>query len=406
MKLRSQYIVLSILAFFLGFVPACVDPYGINIKGSKGNLIVEGTLNNLNEQGGIRIARTDPQSEFISSEFSKTIFTLSQEQFPETGALVSVVVNGAETIFLSEVSPGFYKYPDNFKGEIGNSYQLKISRTNGDNYSSSLDKMLPVAPIDNYFEEFNPDGTGIRTTNGQQLASNDIYVDYSDPANEQNFYQWEWTSWELKQYCATCRQGRYNQYEIEEGVNTGDCFRDLILNPNDVYDYTCQESSWQIFRNSEILIFSDAFTNGQPQKAKRVAQIPLYQSNPCLVSIRQSSLQANAYRYFKLLEDQAINTGTLADTPPAPIRGNVFNDEDDTEPVLGYFVVSAAAEERINLSRSNARGGVINGLFFVLNNREAILEPTSSERIDIPLALCKETENTTSIMPKGWRFGR
>lgn len=396
----------SILVVLVLLTISCVDPYGVTIKGSRGYLIVEGTLNDLEEQDGIRIARTDPSSEFLSSEFSKTIFTRSQEQFPETKAIVTIIINGTETIALAEVDDGFYKYPVGFRGIVGNSYQLNIKRANGDSYSSTIDQMLPVAPFENVFEEFNPEGTGTPTNSGILLASNDFYVDFNDPPGEQNFYKWEWTSWELKEYCATCQQGRYNPYEIEEGVLTGDCFRDLTLEFSTVYDYYCQESSWRIFRNTDLLLFADSFTDGQTQKAKKVAQIPLYQSNPALVSIRQASLQPNAYRYFKLLEDQSINTGTLADTPPAPIRGNIYNDADDREIVLGYFVVSSVYEERINLSRSNSRGGRINGLFFIENNRDPILEPVSPERIDIPLALCKETANTTSIQPRGWRFGR
>ncbi|MDZ7935097.1 MAG: DUF4249 family protein [Emticicia sp.] len=157
-----------------------------------------------------------------------------------------------------------------------------------------------------------------------------------------------------------------------------------------MFDYTCGTSCWDIFYSSDINIFSDIFTDGQLQKNKLVAQIPLYQSNQCLVGIQQMSLSPNAFRYFKLIQDQSINTGTLADTPPAPIKSNVYNKDDAGELVLGYFSVSSVYEQKYMLTRKNATGAGLNALFLTKNNRLPQPEGSSVERLDIPLAICKK----------------
>ena len=144
------------------------------------------------------------------------------------------------------------------------------------------------------------------------------------------------------------------------------------------------------------------FTDGQQIKHKLVAQIPLYQSNATLVSLQQMSLTPNAYRYFKLIQDQSVNTGTLADTPPAPIKSNLVNIADKNELVLGYFSASSVAEVRYMLSRKNTKGGIYNGLFKAIHNRVPNLEQKSMERPYIPLAVCKKSKSRTQIRPEGW----
>ena len=115
------------------------------------------------------------------------------------------------------------------------------------------------------------------------------------------------------------------------------------------------------------------------------------------------SLAPNTYRYLKLLQDQSINTGTLADTPPAPLRGNIRNVKDANELGLGYFSASSGSEVRVMLDRRNTTGGLPNGLYSFINNRPVTLEELSNERPDVPLAICQPSFTRTPITPFGWR---
>ena len=388
---------------FAAFILACTSPFAVNINSEKDYVIIEGGVTNLDEEMGVRIEITNSSIDYESTKFSYTLFAQPNAILPLQRAAVYVVVNGDERISLTEKEPGYYQFPSGFKGVVGNSYELQIATENGKKYKSIPEVMEPVPAIENAYDEFNPEGI-IYPGLDNKIPTNDVFVDFTDPADQQNFYQWTWVDYELQRTCATCRQGKYYRFETENG-ETGDCYRDLTLNISNFYDYTCESLCWDKIYSYEVNTFTDQLTDGLPQRKKRVAQIPLFQSNPAMVAIRQNSLTVGAYRYLKLLENQAIQTGTLADTPPAPIQGNVYNEENVKELVLGYFNVSAVSEYRLMISRRNTEGAVLNSLFRIINKRSPNLEPESNERPDIPLAICKPSRFRSADIPRGWIFG-
>ncbi|WP_373511299.1 DUF4249 domain-containing protein [Persicitalea sp.] len=388
------------LILLLGLMlAACVNLYKVEIESSKSYLIVEGTVSNLPDLQVISIFRTKTDAEFKSSEFTSTIVAQKGSSEAVTKAKVAVIENAQARYELMETEPGFYAMPPSFLGKTGNTYQLSVETAEGQKYLSSVETMSPVPPIVRIYDKFNAKGIFDRSTSAGQIATNDFYVDFQDPADQRNFYRWTSTTYEIQKICATCRGGRY--YVETSGA---DCRTDNGLSVNNFFDYECKSLCWDIFYSSSLDIFSDVYTNGKLQKDKPVAQIPLYQSNPALVVIRQMSLSPDAYRYYKLVQDQSVNTGSLADTPPAPIRGNVSNVADETELVLGYFSASDVAENRYWLERKNTSGALPNGLFSTKNGRDPILEQPSDLRSIIPLAECLPTTSRTPNSPSGWRF--
>ncbi|MFN4146840.1 MAG: DUF4249 domain-containing protein [Runella sp.] len=395
--MKNGYVVFVLI---IAWAVGCIDPYKVEIQTPKSYLIIEGNLSNLPEKQFVSIFRTKTNTVFKSSDFTSTIVAQRGGTEPVQKAKVSVLENGQKTYLLTEESPGYYVLPFDFLGKLGHSYQLFVETPEGQKYASAPETMSFVPPIAKIYERFNPKGILDRTTTVGQLPTNDFYVDFEDPPNQRNFYRWTSITYELQNICATCRGGRYFRDSPTEGA----CKEDRNLSVNNLFDYECETLCWDIFYGSSLEIFSDVYTDGRLQKDKLVAQIPLYQSNPCLVVIRQMSLSPNAYRYLKLVQDQSVNTGTLADTPPAPIRGNIENLADRTELVLGYFSVSMIEENRYWLERTNTNGALPNGLFLVKNGREPIMEPSSVNRPVVPKAICVNIGNRTSNSPSGWRF--
>jgi hypothetical protein len=399
MKKTFKYIVFIMLCTYL---TSCVESFDVDIYTSKGYLLVDGTITDLVEQQYISIARTDPDVKYTSSEFTSVINPPQRSSIPLTGAVVRLLVNGSQDITLSELEPGTYTLPNSFRGKVGDTYKLKIFTKEGQNYESSDEKMLPVTPIKKVTEVFNPKGIKRLSFYGENTPTNDLSIDFDDPVNEKNFYRWRWYDYESIKFCESCLRGRYYQYETDKGL-TGSCFQDLTIRPNEIFDYQCQDLCWDIFPSTDIIIFSDIYTNGQPQVDKLVAQVPLYQTNACLVNIQQMSISANAYRYYKLVQDQSISTGTLADTPPAPIRSNVYNVDNKTELVLGYFTASAVSQAPTMVYRKNTVGGLFDSIFKFLNNREPKSELISFERKKVPNALCIPSRTRTPNFPYGWK---
>ena len=54
----------------------------------------------------------------------------------------------------------------------------------------------------------------------------------------------------------------------------------------------------------------------------------------------QSSITENAYKYFKRVDEIANRERSFFEVPPAAIKGNIYNTEDEGEVVLGYFEVA------------------------------------------------------------------
>jgi hypothetical protein len=400
-----HYRLTIFITFILTGLSACVEPYSVNFGASQEYIVVDGVVTDMEGPQFITLSKTNPQAKNESSEFTQTIWTKGLSTLPLTKARVKVIVNGSQSYDLTEYEPGVYQLPLSFRGKVGESYQLQFQTENGKRYKSSAEKMLPVTPVKRAYDVFNPKGISkLAEYYGDYTPSNDIYLDFDDPAAERNFYRWQWTLWEVQKTCATCNQGKYYLFEAENGTD-GDCFKDLTLKFNNVYDYTCEDLCWDIFYSKDITIFSDIYTNGQTQKDKLVAQIPLFQSNPCMVSLQQNSLTPNAYRFLKLIQDQAVNSGTLADTPPAPIQGNVVNVNSKNELIIGFFTASSVAEYRTMLWRKNINNAaVLNQLFKTIHNRDPILEERSSERPFIPLAICKRNSSRTPFLPKDWKW--
>lgn len=393
------------VALTLTCITACVEPFSVDFDTAKEYIVVDGVITDRDVPQFITLSKTNPEAENESSEFTQTIWTRGLSTVPLTGARVKVVVNGSATFDLTETEPGNYQLPATFRGKTGDAYQLLFQTQDGKAYQSASETMVPVAPVKRAYDVFNPKGIAkLSEYYGDFTPSNDIYLDFDDPAGEKNFYRWQWTMWEIQKTCATCTQGKYYLFDSENGVD-GDCFKDLTMSFNSVFDYSCEDLCWDIFYSDGITIYSDIYTDGQSQKDKLVAKIPLLQSNPCLVSLQQNSLTPGAYRFLKLIQDQAVNSGTLADTPPAPIQGNVVNVNDKTELVIGYFTASSTAEYRTMLWRKNIKNAaVLNQLFRTIHNREPVLEERSPERPYIPLAICKKSSSRTPFLPKDWKW--
>jgi hypothetical protein len=392
--------VVTSLFFFI----SCIDPYKVEVEGSKSYLIVDGTITNTEERPIISIFETNETSNFKSSQFTSTISPKPNDIRPVSKAKVKVIENDNKTFDLVEIEPGYYQMPLDFVGKIGNTYKLVFENAKGSVFESSNERMSTVSTIDKIYDTFNSTGIKDKLADGGKIPTNDVFIDFEDPANEKNFYRWKWTSFEIQNICETCKQGRYFRSQSNLGPS-GECKPDQNLESNAFFDYECDSFCWDIFLGVNLDIFSDIYTNGLPQKNKLVAQVPLFQSNPCLVVVEQFSLNPNAYRYLKLLQDQSINTGTLADTPPAPIKGNIINKNDPSQLILGYFTASAKEEIRYMMGRKNTRGAQPNGIFRYKNKRDYILEAPSIMRPSIPLAICKSSLFRTPNSPKGWQFG-
>lgn len=376
------------------FVAGCIDPYDPSLQLSATLVVVNAMITDQNSAQTITLSRSRSSADSTSTT-------------PIAKAQVELLVDGNPLPLQEDnAQPGTYLLPSGLLVQVAHTYQLRFRTAQGTTYQSSIEVMKPVAPI---LHAYDQPHNGMVVVGDTVAPASDIFVDYQDPPNQSDFYFWRWRNYEVQQYCASCRQGRYVLRDIGP-VGSGPlevlgCIVDTTIRSYVTYDYPCRSQCWDIFYNTDYNLFSDVYTNGRLQVGHRVATIPAYQASPGLLVIEQLSLSANAYRYYKLFVDQVQNTGTLADSPPAPISGNIKNLTNASENVVGYFCVSSVAEYRYKLSRQKLNLVHYVGLFRAETKRAPRREEDRNNSIfgaPFPSALCLPSRTRTDQVPPGW----
>jgi hypothetical protein len=382
----------------------CIDSLDQTLRQRLDLVVVEGTITNLAEPQVVRLSRA--QSDPLTGRSAT---------FPLTGVRVELLVDSMQIVTLRETEAGRYQAPDDFIGQVGHRYQLAFTLPDGTAYRSGQEQMPAVPAIRNVRAQFNPASLPAEIYHGttnQYKGSNDVFVDWQDPADQTNYYRWDWKLWEQQDWCRTCQQGFYLINSPLDNTLYEGCFRDDQPVPYYVHDYMCRGSCWEIIRNLDLTLYEDRLSNGKLIQRYKVAQIPYYSERGCLVEIRQSSLSPQAYGYYRLDQGQTQQTGGLADGPPTALIGNVRNAANRREAVVGYFTASAVAAERYWLDRSQNRGnspGLFLGLTGLKPSPEDLATDPNTGRVKraplrpTPTAVCVESDTRTPHKPAGWQ---
>ena len=366
--LKNIFIVL-----FTINISSCVDKIDNNLTFKSSVLTVQGLVSDKNTTQIL-----------INQSISSGINVLSN---PINGCKVELIVNNSTKVLLTETEPGVYLPPVDFIGIVGNSYQLIIKTPNGENYESSVEKIVASPPIKNVYQKFIQNGQ--LSADGKRVlySTFDVFVDFDDNPNQKNFYVWEYDLYEPIDYCITCERS------ILIGLS---CVSLDSRNTNSpTYDYICRTNCWDILRNKTINIFSDEYSNGKSVVGRNVAKIPYYGTRSALLEIHQNSVSREAYEYQKLLRDQTQTSGTLTDTPPAAIIGNIRNVNNPSEKVVGSFSAVGISQAKYVVDRSGyERTGIITSIL----GRQPVVEPPSPFRP--PTMPCIVSKTRTTSLPK------
>lgn len=377
--------IILTVTILVGILNACIEPFETNSKTDLRLIVIEGTVTDAPGETFVFLR------EAIPSGANSSVFRALVD------AKASLLVNENERIELLEIEPGYFKPKDSFIPEVGNTYSLEFTTSDGNNYKSEPEEMLPVPEIKNIYQTTVAEG--ITIDGGATIPANYIYLDTEDPAGMGNFYLWNWKNYERQYTCKTCEGGRY----FLNPAPLGACVEEAQLKRRGViYDYNCDGACWEIFKSKEIIAQSDQFADGLQITGKLIAKIPYYDGKGGLIEIKQQSVSKEAYAYLSLLINQGQNTGGLADTPPAALVGNVKS-LNQQEIVSGFFLVSSTATSRYWIDRTDMveRGFRPYGL---LEGREIRPEPNPTAVTDRPpMAPCLLKDNRINIMPEGFR---
>jgi hypothetical protein len=291
---------------------SCKDPFEAPVSGDQVNfLVVDGTINVSDSSATVKISRAIKLS------------TKDQVGF-ESNAVVTIEEENGLVLSLPSVDKGVYQIKRNpFK--LQKKYRLKILTTAGQKYSSPFIELLQTPPIDSVTWRPSKDGVSIS-------------VSSTGKANSSNYYKWNFV--ETWKYHAAF----FSALKIVNEVISSRFPEEQV--------YFC----WRNALSSQILIKSaDAFNKNSISQFQLTILPPGSEKLDIKYSIlvQQTSLTEEAYHFWDQLQKTTQNLGGLFDPLPSQVKGNIVNENNTGETVLGYFSGSSVETKRIFIANIN-----------------------------------------------------
>jgi hypothetical protein len=300
-------------------VTACIDEFWPDLSGFEDLMVVDGNLTN------------DPGPYYV--RLSKTSGVDNPVYIPITGCAVTIQDDAGNTESLTESEPGTYATaPDGIRGTVGRKYMIRISTPEGKTYSSSFQKLLAPVGIDSVYTEVAYHETADLY---HDLAGLQFFVDTYRSETDTNYYLWQLE--ETYQFYSDffidwLYMGYFKQFSNRDSVHT--CWR-----TQNVYEFFTAST---LNLTDPILI---KFPLHYVDTETRRLQVKYS------LLVHQFTIDADAYSFYDQIENLMSEEGMLYTKQPYQITGNVTNQDDPREPVLGYFLVGGTDVKRIFVKR-------------------------------------------------------
>jgi hypothetical protein len=216
---------------------------------------------------------------------------------------------------------------------------LQIQTIEGKVYTSTPERVAAVPAIQSL---------NIRTvtvpTEGSDVPKSGIQllVELKDPADQNNFYYWKNGP---AVYILETRPDLYTP-------------RPSPANPNRTpqpKDCCVQCFRYEASNNQSLFVVNDDNFNGLSTRipASFIADDGIRFVNKFRMDLKQYSISQGAYRFLRLVKQQAEISGSIFDPPPANLRGNMISLDNPDEMVLGYFMAGGETSKRIYVDRND-----------------------------------------------------
>ena len=302
------------LSFSILLFANCITEFDPPSQGYDNLLVVEAFLSDGDDPFEVKLSRSMPID--------------TSGLIPEVGATIRLYNLDGEFYNLREETNGRYQHPP-INPQVGESYQLFIRTRDGNNYESSSVTMRSTPKIDSvtyrYIERPEMGLKGIQT-----------FVNTHDPNNNTWYYRWIWDeTWEF-------RTAYQSQHVYEDGM--------IFLREDNIY---------KCWKNSESTSIKIATSKNLTEDI--ISQYPIWYVTTATdrlgdrysMNLKQYALSEESYNYWLELQKVTESLGTLFDPQPATVYGNIYNVNNETEVVLGFFDASTVEEKRIFLTRAD-----------------------------------------------------
>jgi len=290
--------------WMIGILIGCIEPYTPpKTENNPDILVVDGFLDATKKECIVSLSKTKKLG---------SIEPLSTE----IGAIVSLVEKGGNTVVLTDNRNGTYSL-SNIPVTLKKEYQINVKTSDQNEYSSDFVELKASPDIDSITWDATLDGIS-------------IYATTHDPTNNSKYYKWNFI--ETWHYISPF----FSSVLFQNGT--------VVRREDDIYN------CWQEQKSTSILIGSSNNLAEDIIYKNPINFIPK-SSNKYYVRysilVQQQVLSKEAFNYWNELLKNTENLGTLFDPQPSQVLGNIHNNQNLNDPVLGYFSASFTSEKRI-----------------------------------------------------------
>lgn len=293
--------------FSLSFL-ACTDPIDFDIGEGSQYLVVDGFVT------------SNPGPHFVKLSTSASFATVFEGGFetPILGAQVWLRDDLGTYIALQEDTQGFYKTAETFSGVVGRKYSVHLITPDGEEYQSTPSLLSPPSEITEGYYELATVQTLSTTGALTEKQGIQFYIDSQFEVPNAR-YRWDWNI----------------TYLYETTFYSGPPAREFCYIDERALDHVV------------ILDSRESGSQGVQRFPVEFMDLDIRFRLRCSVELSQYSITEDAYAYWKQIEQQRKNTGSVFDSAPANIQGNIININDGDDIILGRFDAYGESSKRL-----------------------------------------------------------
>lgn len=297
---------------------SCVEPYEPKTSTFEDVIVIEATITNEYKHQLISISRTRQFEDYDINN--------------ESNATVQIIDSNNNTYNFNESSPGKYYSNIEFSVQPNINYQLFITTSNGDSYSSAISQLPAISQIDDLY--------AVRETNNQGEEGIYIYIDSYNPLENSFFYRYTYE--ETYKIVAPF----WSAYDGKIDINPLNFEMTPYLVLKDEEQRICYNT---VSSNNINLLNINEYNN------HHISEFPVrfIKRNNFIISHRYSILvkqyiqSEGANNYYKILDEISSSGGVFSQTQTGYNPGNITSVNNPDEKVIGYFDVSSVTEQRL-----------------------------------------------------------
>ncbi|MBX7124648.1 MAG: DUF4249 domain-containing protein [Cyclobacteriaceae bacterium] len=300
------------IALLFALVASCKEPYDFATAPFIDGIVIDGLIDD------------GPGPWFVNIG---TTVAAERKQKPLQGASVKITDQDRSFEYLREVSPGRYQL-DGFivRGNPGNSYTLDVTLPNGNHYKSTSETMPTGSSASDsvYF-----DVSTRKMVSSENVEINVWYVNIrlNTLLSEAKDARYRWGIDEVYSVYPTCWPGSISCPKI--------CY---VYQPTSRFNIALADPSQLIDPKINNLLLQERSVD-ESFNGRHYFNVTQYVMNP------------ETYQYWKRVQEIVVKKGSIFDTPPARIRGNISNEDNPSDYAFGYFEASRTRVSRVRVDR-------------------------------------------------------